>query len=160
LTGLEFVIINNNLTIHSIAEELSIDKEDVLLWMEESTIIPADFLAILAKRFGIAEYFLTKHLNAIEKLEVQKNYISKQISDNPEIIGYDDQFTIWGGQQPIYKGEAEIAEIKGQIMKTKTENFLEAFNDLEDEDIMVELLISLINRFDKDTIKTIIEELS
>jgi len=103
-----------------LAEKLGIKKQNINLWIKGRQKIPKKYLPILEKLFGIKQECFMKELNEIEKLEIQKEKLKKDL--NPIIKEYEEQFLIGEVNDlvkvPIYDKE-EINSMERTIEKAK-----------------------------------------
>ena len=120
MIGLEFIIGLYNMQYVELAEYLGIKKQNINMWVKRRQNIPKKYLPILEELFGIESEFFSKELTEIEKLELQKEKLKKDLQ--PVITKYEEQFMIGKindiVEVPIYDKE-EINKIERDIEKAK-----------------------------------------
>lgn len=120
MIGLEYILGLYNMQHIELAEKLGIKKQNINLWIKGKQNIPKKYLPILEDLFGIKQEYFMKELNEIEKLEIQKEKLKKDL--NPVIKKYNQQFLIGEANDiievPIYDKE-EINAMERTIEKAK-----------------------------------------
>lgn len=120
MIGLEYILSLYNMQHIELAEILGIKKQNINLWIKGKQNIPKKYLPLLEKRFGISSEYFTKELTEIDKLEIQKEKLKKDLK--PVVKEYDKKFAIGIENEmvdvPIYDKE-EINKIEGTIEKAK-----------------------------------------
>ena len=103
-----------------LSEKLRIKKQNINLWIKGKQKIPKKYLPILEDIFGIKQEYFMKELEEIEKLEIQKEKLKKDLK--PVIKEYEQQFLIGEVNDivevPVYDKE-EINKIEKTIEKSK-----------------------------------------
>lgn len=103
-----------------LAEKLGIKKQNINLWIKGKQSISKKYLPILKELFDIEEEYFTKELTEVEKLEIQKEKLKKDL--NPVITKYEQQFLIGDvddlAEVPVYDKE-EMNAIDRSIEKAK-----------------------------------------
>jgi transcriptional regulator with XRE-family HTH domain len=103
-----------------LAEKLGIKKQNINLWIKGKQKIPKKYLPVLEELFGINQEYFIKELNDIEKLEIQKEKLKKELK--PIIKEHEQQFMIGEINDlvkvPVYDKE-EINSIERSIEKAK-----------------------------------------
>lgn len=120
MIGLEFILGLYDIQHIELAEKLGIKKQNINLWIKGKQKIPKKYLPILEKHFGIKQEYFMKELNDIEKLEIQKEKIKKEL--RPLINEHEQRFMIGEINDlievPIYDKE-EMNSIERSIEKAK-----------------------------------------
>lgn len=120
LIGLEYILDLYNIQHVELAERLGLKKQNINLWIKGKQGIPKKYLPELAKMFEVNEEYFSKELNEIEKLEIQKEKLKKDLG--PVIQKYNKQFMTDGVNDicevPVYDKE-EINSIERSIEKAK-----------------------------------------
>lgn len=150
LIGLEYILGLYNMQHIELAEKLGIKKQNINLWIKRKQSIPKKYLPILEELFGIKQEYFTKELNEIEKLEIQKEKLKKDL--NPAIEKHEQQFMIGEindlVEVPVYDKE-EINKIERTIEKSKLiSRFKEAMDIVEDNPYMdtYKLIVELMEK--------------
>lgn len=103
-----------------LAEKLGIRKQNINMWIKGKQNIPKKYLPVLEKEFGLSQGYFTKELNEIDKLEIQKEKLKRDLK--PVIKKYEQQFIIGKindlVEVPIYDKE-EVNKIERDIEKAK-----------------------------------------
>lgn len=122
-----------------LAEILGIKKQNINLWIKGKQNIPKKYLPLLEKRFGISSEYFTKELTEIDKLEIQKEKLKKDLK--PVVKEYDKKFAIGRENEmvdvPIYDKE-EINKIEGTIEKAKILEKIKNSLDVVEENPYIE----------------------
>ena len=120
MIGLEYILSLYNMQHIELAEKLGIKKQNINLWIKGKQKIPKKYLPILEDIFGIKQEYFMKELEEIEKLEIQKEKLKKDLK--PVIKEYEQQFLIGEVNDivevPVYDKE-EINKIEKTIEKSK-----------------------------------------
>ncbi len=120
MIGLEYILSIYNMQHIELAEKLGIKKQNINLWIKGKQKIPKKYLPILEDIFGIKQEYFMKELEEIEKLEIQKEKLKKDLK--PVIKEYEQQFLIGEVNDivevPVYDKE-EINKIEKTIEKSK-----------------------------------------
>lgn len=150
MIGLEYFLSLYNMQHIELANKLGIKKQNINLWIKGKQKISKKYLPILEEIFGIKQEYFIKDLNEIEKLEIQKEKLKKDI--NPVIKKYEQQFMIGEindlVELPAYDKKG-INKIEKTIEKVKLiSRFKEAMDIIEDNPYMdnYKLMIELMEK--------------
>lgn len=102
-----------------LAEYLEIKKQNINMWIKGKQKIPKKYLPILEELFHVEAVYFNKELNDIEKLEIQKEKLKKDLQ--PIIQNYEKVLDEGAGiirEVPVYDKE-EINSIERSIDKGK-----------------------------------------
>ena len=156
MIGLEYILSIYNMQHIELAERLGIKKQNINLWIKGRQNVPKKYLPILEKLFGIKQEYFTKELNEIEKLEIQKEKLKKDL--NPVIKKHEQQFSIGEVNDlvevPIYDKE-EINTMERTIEKAKLiSKFKEAMDIVNDNPYMetYKLVVELMEKVPHEAI--------
>ena len=120
LIGLEFVLGLYNMQHVELAEKLGIKKQNINMWVKQKQNIPKKYLPVLEELFQVNKDLLSRELTELEKLEIQKEKLKKDLQ--PVITKHEKRFQIDEGSNlvdiPIYDKE-EINIIESDIEKEK-----------------------------------------
>ena len=120
MIGLEYILGLFNLQHVELAEKLGIRKQNINMWVKRKQNIPKKYLPILEEIFGIEREYFSKELNEIDRLEIQKEKLKRDLK--PVIKKHEQQFMIGKindiVEVPIYDKE-EINKIERDIEKAK-----------------------------------------
>lgn len=150
LIGLEYILSLYNMQYVELAEKLGIKKQNINMWIKRKQNIPKKYLPVLENLFGIKQDYFTKELNEIEKLEIQKEKLKKDLK--PVIKKYDEQFLIGEVNDivevPVYDKE-EINKMERTIEKAKLlSRFKEAMDIVDNNPYMdtFKLIVELMEK--------------
>ncbi|MFW2501968.1 helix-turn-helix domain-containing protein [Clostridium diolis] len=150
MIGLEYILGLYNMQHIELAEKLGIKKQNINLWIKGKQRIPKKYLPILEELFGTKQEYFMRELNEIEKLEIQKDKLKKDL--NPVIEEYEEQFLIGEVndivQVPVYDKE-EINKMERTIEKAKLiSRFKEAMEIVDDNPYMdtYKLIVELMEK--------------
>ena len=119
MSGLEFLLGLYDMQHIELAERLGIKKQNINLWIKGKQKIPKKYLPILAELFQVEASYLSKDLDEIERLTIQKEKLKQDLQP---IITKQTQILHRGGesfqQQPVYDKE-EINTLERNIEKAK-----------------------------------------
>ena len=119
MIGLEFVLGLYDMQHIELAEKLGIKKQNINLWIKGKQQIPKKYLPILVELFQVEASCLSKELNEIEKLAMQKEKLKQDLQP---IITSHKQILQEGAETlrevPVYDKE-EINAIERNIEKAK-----------------------------------------
>lgn len=145
MLGLEYILNLYNMQHIELAEKLGIKKQNVNMWVKGKQSIPTKHLPKLSEIFGLDERYFSKELDEIDRLEIQKKKLKREIE--PVIERYESQYRFDNSNSmsevPIYDAE-EINRLEMDIEKAKLiERFKNALEDspfIENYRLTVELL--------------------
>lgn len=150
MIGLEYILSLYNMQHIELAEKLGIKKQNINLWIKGKQNIPKKYLPVLEEIFGTKQEYFMKELNEIEKLEIQKEKLKKDL--NPVIEKHEQQFLIGEANDlvevPIYDKE-EINTMERKIEKAKLiSRFKEAMDIVDDNPYMdtYKLIVELMEK--------------
>lgn len=156
LIGLEYILGLYNMQHIELAKELGLKKQNINLWIKGKQGIPKKYLPRLEKMFGISKEYFPKELNEIEKLEIQKEKLKKEL--NPVIEKYDKQFMVKETKGiykvPIYDKE-EMNRIERKIEKAKlVSKFKQALDVVDDNPYMdtYRLITELLSKAQQEVV--------
>ncbi|MCC9293507.1 helix-turn-helix domain-containing protein [Clostridium sp. MT-14] len=156
LIGLEYILGLYNMQHIELAKELGLKKQNINLWIKGKQGIPKKYLPRLEKMFGISKEYFPKELNEIEKLEIQKEKLKKEL--NPVIEKYDKQFMVKDTKGiykvPIYDKE-EMNRIERKIEKAKlVSKFKQALDVVDDNPYMdtYRLITELLSKAQQEVV--------
>jgi transcriptional regulator with XRE-family HTH domain len=116
-----------------LAEKLGIKKQNINLWIKRKQKIPKKYLPKLQELFGLEEVYFSKELDEIDKLEIQKEKLKKDLK--PVIKNHEQQFMIGEindlVEVPVYDKE-EVNSIERSIEKAKLVSRFKAAMDIVD----------------------------
>ncbi|MED3620900.1 transcriptional regulator [Bacillus thuringiensis] len=134
LNGLEYILGLYTMQHIELAEKLGIRKQNINLWIKGKQNIPKKYLPVLEELFELNSEYFTKELNEIEKLEIQKEKLKKELK--PVIKSNDMQFMIGDindlVEVPVYDKE-EINAMERAIEKAKLVSRFKAAIEVVDE---------------------------
>ena len=156
MSGLEYILSLYNMQHIELAEKLGIRKQNINLWIKGKQKIPKKYLPILEEFFAIKQEYFTKELNEIEKLEIQKEKLKKDLS--PIIKTQEQQFMVGEGnellERPIYDKE-EINSIERSIEKAKLISRFKAVLDVSENNPYVDtykLMVQLMEKAQQEVV--------
>lgn len=120
MIGLEYILDIYGMQHIELAEKLDIKKQNINLWIKGKQNISKKHLPTLENIFGIEAKYFSKELTELEKLEIQKEKLKRDLQ--PVIMKHEEQFLI--GEEnnlvevPVYDKE-EINQIEHDIEKAK-----------------------------------------
>jgi len=138
-----------------LAEHLGIKKQNINLWVKGKQGIPKKYLPILRELFQVDEVYLTKELDEIEKLEIQKEKLKKDLQ--PIIKRHKRVLNDVGDQLeeiPVYDKD-EINTIERSIEKAKLiERFKESLELVDHHPFMdnYRIILALLEQTDAEMI--------
>ncbi len=120
IKGLEYILALYDMQHVELAEKLGIKKQNINMWIKGKQNISKKYLPVLEELFSIKQEYFNKDIDEIDKLEIQKEKLKKEL--NPII---EKQQSVYIGEDvnamvsiPIYDKE-EINTIERSIEKTK-----------------------------------------
>lgn len=150
MIGLEYILGLFNMQHIELAEKLGIKKQNINLWIKGKQNIPKKYLPVLEDIFGIKQEYFMKELNEIEKLEIQKEKLKKDI--NPVIKEYEEKFLVGEVndivEMPVYDKE-EMNKMERSIEKAKLiSRFKEAMDVIDNNPYMdtYKLIVELMEK--------------
>jgi len=156
LLGLEYILGLYNMQHIELAEKLGIKKQNINLWIKGKQNIPKKYLPVLEELFGIDKEYFIKELTEIEKLEIQKEKLKKDLK--PVIKSHEQQFMIGEindlVEVPIYDKE-EMNTIERNIEKAKlVSRFKEALDIIDNNPYMdtYKLMIELLEKVQHEVV--------
>jgi len=150
LIGLEYILDLYGMQHIELAEKLGIKKQNINLWIKGKQNISKRHLPTLENIFGIEAKYFSKELTELEKLEIQKEKLKRDLQ--PVIMKHEEQFLI--GEEndlvevPVYDKE-EINQIEHDIERAKLiEKFREMINKTEHQPYLdtFKLVLELLDK--------------
>lgn len=119
MIGLEYILNLHQMPQIELAERLGIKKQNITLWIKGRQPISKKYLPVLEELFDLPAECFTRELTEIEKLEIQKDKLKKEL--NPIIQRYESKLT-QGAERlekhPVYNRE-EINAIERSLEKAR-----------------------------------------
>ncbi len=148
LLGLEYILGLYNMQHVELADKLGIRKQNINMWIKGKQNIPRKYFSVLEELFGLNPEYFIKELTEIEKLEIQKEKLKRELK--PIIKKHEQEFKIGEindiVEVPIYDKE-EINTIERNIEKARLVSRFKQSLDIVDNNpymdtykLMVELL--------------------
>lgn len=120
MIGLEYILILYNFPHIELADKLGIRKQNINFWVKGKQNIPKKYIPVLEEIFGIRGEYFDKELTEIDRLEIQKEKLKKELE--PVVMQYEQQVSIDEVNDmveiPIYDRE-EVNSIERDIDKIK-----------------------------------------
>ena len=159
MIGLEYVLSLYNMPHIELAEKLGIKKQNINLWIKRKQNIPKKYLPVLEELFGVKAEYFNKELNEIEKLEIQKEKLKKEL--NPIIEKHEEKFSIGEVNDlvevPIYNKE-EINSIERSIEKAKLVNRFKEALDIVDINPYIDTFTMIVELMEKHQHEAIVHK--
>ncbi|MCT4620587.1 MAG: hypothetical protein N4A62_14475 [Marinisporobacter sp.] len=156
MIGLEYILSLYNMQHIELAEKLGIKKQNINMWVKKKQKIPKKYLPILEKLFGLNQQYFSEDLSEIEKLEIQKEKLKRDLK--PVIKKHEKQFMVGEVNDlvevPVYDKE-EMNTIERNIEKAKLmERFKEALNVVDNNPYMdtYKLIIELVEKVQHEVV--------
>ncbi len=139
-----------------LAEQLGIKKQNINMWVKQKQSIPKKYLPVLAELFSIDKELLSKELSEIEKLEIQKEKLKKDLQ--PVVTKHEKRYKSSEVNEvvdiPIYDKE-EINSIERDIEKAKlVTRFKEAMDIVDNNPYMdtFKLIVELMENVQHESV--------
>lgn len=156
LNGLEYILGLYNMQHIELAEKLGIRKQNINLWIKGKQNIPKKYLPVLEELFGLNSEYFIKELNEIERLEIQKEKLKRELK--PVIKSQGMQFMIGDindlVEVPVYDKE-EINAMERAIEKAKLVSRFKAVIEVVDENPYLDtfkLIVELLEKAQHEVI--------
>lgn len=156
MIGLEYILSLYNVQHVELAQRLGIRKQNINMWIKGKQNIPKKYLPVLEEIFGTEKSYFAKELTDIEKLEIQKEKLKKDLK--PVIKEYDYSYS---GEEipeikerPLYDKE-EINTIEREIEKAKLVSRFKNSLDITDKTPYMDtyrLIIELLEKSQHEVI--------
>lgn len=141
-----------------LAEYLGIKKQNINMWIKGKQKIPKKYLPVLKKFFHVQESYFSKELNEIEKLEIQKEKLKKELQ--PIIKGYERVLSEGAAnlnEVPVYDKE-EINQIERDIEKARIIQRFKDSLETADKHPYMDTYRILIELLDKESTEIILHK--
>ncbi|KGN00303.1 hypothetical protein Z969_10015 [Clostridium novyi A str. 4570] len=156
MIGLEYILNLYNMQHIELAEELGIKKQNINMWIKGKQNLPKKYLPTLEEIFQIKQEYFIKELDEIDKLEIQKEKLKKDLK--PVIKKYEKQFLTGEVNDlvevPIYDKE-EINKIERTIEKAKLLSRFKKAMDVVDDNPYIDtykLIVELMEKAQHEAI--------
>lgn len=156
MIGLEYIIGLYNMQSVELAEKLGIKKQNINMWIKRKQKIPKKYLPILEELFGIDQEYFSKDLIEIDKLEIQKEKLKRDLKP---II--KESRTVYAGEDindminiPVYDKD-EINSLERDIEKAKLINrFKSSLEVVEDNPYIdtYKLIVEIVEKAQHEVI--------
>lgn len=154
--GLEYILNLYNMQHIELAEILGIKKQNINMWVKGKQNIPKKYLPVLEELFQLDRNYFTKELNEIDKLEIQKEKLKKDLK--PIVNKYEIEYSISEAndmvKKPVYDKE-EMNSIERSIEKAKlVERFKNALEITDENPFMdtYNIIVELAEKVPHETI--------
>ena len=154
--GLEYILNLYNMQHIELAEILGIKKQNINMWVKGKQNIPKKYLPVLEELFLLDRNYFTKELNEIDKLEIQKEKLKKDLK--PIVNKYEMEYSISEAndmvKKPVYDKE-EMNSIERSIEKAKlVERFKNALEITDENPFMdtYNIIVELAEKVPHETI--------
>ncbi|WP_139692755.1 YdaS family helix-turn-helix protein [Sporolactobacillus terrae] len=155
MIGLEYLLGLYNMQQLELADRLGIKKQNINLWLKGKQKIPKKYLPTLEQLFHVDRSYLSKELNELEKLELQKEKLKAELQ--PIIKRHEDVLRP-GAEKldavPIYDRE-EMNRIDRTIEKTKlVQRFKKSLERVDDHPYMdtYRIILELLEQAESEII--------
>lgn len=159
MIGLEYILGLYNMQHIELAEKLGIKKQNINLWIKRKQNIPKKYLPILEELFGIKAEYFNNELNEIEKLEIQKEKLKKEL--NPIIEKHEQKFSIGEVNDlvevPVYDKE-EINSMERTIEKAKLVSRFKEALDIVDNNPYIDTFTMIVELMEKHQQEVVIHK--
>lgn len=139
-----------------LAEQLGIKKQNINMWVKQKQNIPKKYLPVLEELFSIDKELLSRELSEIEKLEIQKEKLKKDLQ--PVVTKHEKRYKSGEVNEvvdvPIYDKE-EINNIERDIEKAKLlTRFKEAMDIVDNNPYMdtFKLMVELMENAQQESV--------
>lgn len=156
MLGLEYILNTYNIQYVELAEYLGIKKQNINMWIKRRQNIPKKYLPVLEEYLGIEQHYFSKELSEIEKLEIQKEKLKKDLE--PVIMKHEQRFESNSDRDlvdvPIYDKE-ELNTIERDIEKAKLiSRFKDVMNVVDDNPYMdtFKLMVGLMEKVQHEVV--------
>lgn len=154
--GLEYILNLYDMQHIELAEILGIKKQNINMWVKGKQNIPKKYLPVLEELFQLDRNYFTKELNEIDKLEIQKEKLKKDLK--PIVNKYEMEYSISEAndmvKKPVYDKE-EMNSIERSIEKAKlVERFKNALEITDENPFMdtYNIIVELAEKVPHETI--------
>lgn len=154
--GLEYILNLHNMQHIELAEILGIKKQNINMWVKGKQNIPKKYLPVLEELFQLDRNYFTKELNEVDKLEIQKEKLKKDLK--PIVNKYEMEYSISESndmvKKPVYDKE-EMNLIERAIEKAKlVERFKNALEITDENPFMdtYNIIVELAEKVPHETI--------
>ncbi len=154
--GLEYILNLYNMQHIELAEILGIKKQNINMWVKGKQNIPKKYLPVLEELFQLDRNYFTKELSEIDKLEIQKEKLKKDLK--PIVNKYEIEYSISEAndmvKKPVYDKE-EMNSIERSIEKAKlVERFKNALEITDENPFMdtYNIIVELAEKVPHETI--------
>ncbi|TLS35294.1 helix-turn-helix domain-containing protein [Pseudalkalibacillus caeni] len=156
MKGLEYILELYGMQQIELAEKLGIKKQNINLWIKGKQNISKKHIPTLEKIFGVEAIYFSKVLTELEKLEIQKEKLKRDLQ--PVITKHEGQFLI--GEEndlvevPVYDKE-ELNQIEHSIEKAKLiEKFQKTLTRVEQQPYLdtFKLILELLDKAQHESI--------
>ena len=123
IIGLEYILALYDIQHIELADYLGIKKQNINLWIKGKQKIPKKYIPTLEEYFGINKDYFIKDINEIDKLEIQKEKLKRDLNPiikNQQLVYETDKINNMV-KRPIYDKE-EINTLERNIEKAKIIN--------------------------------------
>ncbi|GFZ30113.1 hypothetical protein CSC2_06390 [Clostridium zeae] len=159
MIGLEYILGLYNMQHIELADKLGIKKQNINLWIKGKQNISKKYLPILEDLFGIDQQYFTKELSEIEKLEIQKEKLKKDL--NPVIREHEKKYQLGEindfEKVPVYDKE-EINTMERTIEKAKLISRFKNAMDIVDDNPYIETYKLIVELMEKAQHEVIVQK--
>ncbi|WP_040205923.1 helix-turn-helix domain-containing protein [Neobacillus jeddahensis] len=160
MNGLEYILNLNQMQHIDLADKLGIKKQNINMWIKGKQNIPKKYLPVLEEMFEINAVYFSKELTDLEKLELQKEKLKRDLK--PVVESHRSQFTLNEKQDflvdvPVYDRE-EMNTMERSIEKAKLIERFKAAIEIVDENPYMDTFALVVELLEKKQHEAILQK--
>jgi transcriptional regulator with XRE-family HTH domain len=143
-----------------LADKLGIKKQNINMWIKGKQNIPKKYLPVLEEMFEINAGYFSKELTDLDKLEIQKEKLKRDIK--PVVESHRSQFVLNEEQDflvdvPVYDQE-EMNAMERSIEKAKLIERFKAAIEIVDENPFMDTFTLIVELLEKKQHEAILQK--
>lgn len=143
-----------------LADKLGIKKQNINMWIKGKQNIPKKYFPVLEEMFGINAVYFSKELTDLDKLEIQKEKLKRDLK--PVVESHRSQFVLneemdYVVDVPVYDQE-EMNVMERSIEKARLIERFKAAVEIVDENPYMDTIALIVELLEKKQHEAILQK--
>ncbi len=160
MNGLEYILNLYQMQHIDLADKLGIKKQNINMWIKGKQNIPKKYFPVLEEMFGINAVYFSKELTDLDKLEIQKEKLKRDLK--PVVESHRSQFVLneemdYVVDVPVYDQE-EMNVMERSIEKARLIERFKAAVEIVDENPYMDTIALIVELLEKKQHEAILQK--
>lgn len=160
MNGLKYILNLYQMQHIDLADKLGIKKQNINMWIKGKQNIPKKYFPVLEEMFGINAVYFSKELTDLDKLEIQKEKLKRDLK--PVVESHRSQFVLneemdYVVDVPVYDQE-EMNVMERSIEKARLIERFKAAVEIVDENPYMDTIALIVELLEKKQHEAILQK--